>query len=183
METSPSYCRHLRFLRFQKLKLFWPKISWGIYRFLFTHTLFTPGVSWTTKNCTEAVNMACLVDGFSAGLTPSMVTEREANVLHGGLALTTPGAEAPPASSEPGPGVLLSLETLGGVWGRQTLHFLFWSWATGQWHVARFGLVVSLLTGLQNWALPGHEDLVLLSSWWQRFRRQWSGESPGPVLL
>lgn len=36
---------------------------------------------------------------------------------------------------------------------------------------------MSLLTGLQNWALPGHEDLVLLSSWWQSFRSQWWGRA------
>jgi len=48
-----------------------------------------------------------------------------ARVLHGGLAMTTPGAEAPPASSEPTPGALLPLGMLGGVCGRQTLRFPF----------------------------------------------------------
>lgn len=65
------------------------------------------------------------MDGFSAELTPSAVVERRAHVLHSGLVVTTPVAEAPPASSEPVPGALLPLGTLGGVWHRQTLPFPF----------------------------------------------------------
>lgn len=65
------------------------------------------------------------MDGFSAGLTPSAVVEGGAHVLRSGLAVTTPVAEAPPASSEPVPDALLPLETLGGVWDRQTLRFPF----------------------------------------------------------
>lgn len=49
METSPSCCRHLRFLRFQKLKLFWPKMSWGIYRCVFAHTWFSPRSFWVAS--------------------------------------------------------------------------------------------------------------------------------------
>lgn len=65
------------------------------------------------------------MDGFSARLTPSAEVERRAHVLRSGLAVTTPVAEAPPASSEPVPDALLPLGMLGGVWDRQTLIFPF----------------------------------------------------------
>lgn len=102
----------------------------------------------TTKTCTEAVSRAsfgrwvqCRTNSFSGG-----GEERRAHILRGDLAVTTPVAEASPASSEPLPGALLPLGMLGGIWDRQTPHFPFGSQASGQRRVTGFGrcsLVVS----------------------------------------
>lgn len=130
-----------------------------------------------------------LVGGVSARLTPSVVVMVGACLLHSGPAVTSPVAEAPPASSEPVPDALLPLGMLGGVWDRQTLCFAFWSRATRQWRVRGFGLhslVVSPSGQLLNephhgtaelssslHTFPGQEDLALLSPQQQSFRSQW----------
>lgn len=151
----------------------------------------------TTKTCTEAVSRAsfggwvqCRTNSFSGGGEE----ERRAHIPHGVLAVTTPVAEASPASSEPLPGALLPLGMLGGIWDRQTPHFPFWSQAAGQRRVTGFGhcsLVVS--PSGQPLSEPHHRTELLFSrSPWPGYLALLrgskvsgvsDGESPGPVSL
>lgn len=63
METSPTYCRHLRFLRFQKLKLSQQNKSGGVYGWFFLHILtvvlvLSELLQWVTGKCMETVSRA-----------------------------------------------------------------------------------------------------------------------------
>lgn len=96
METSPSYCRHLRFRRFQKSKLFWQKIknkNLEVFIDEFLHILIVVLVlsellQWVTGTCVEAVSRASFGE-WGQCRTSSVVLDSGISVLQSGSAVTT----------------------------------------------------------------------------------------------